>query len=204
MKNHLLVRVAGDTSTCVACMQSWDTNDQSPPICRPLHKPQVTDPMQRYLKFIPMLDAIASMSKDPSTKVGALAFDTNMNIISTGYNGFPRGVVDVAGRYDDRELKYKLISHAEQNLVAQAAYAGKSLKDSTLMVSSLYPCSNCAKSIIQSGVKVIISPPPDTNPRWQEESLISQLMFKESGITTFYIFDGRIVSDSFNFNKERE
>lgn len=136
----------------------------------------------KALKFIGVAREIASMSKDPSTKVGAIAFDDKMNIIATAYNGFPRGVSDEPHRYENREIKYRLISHAEQNLVAQAAYGGRSLAGSTVLLTSLYPCSSCAKSLIQAGVKRIISPPPDTSERWIEEAKFAELMFNEAGV----------------------
>lgn len=143
----------------------------------------------RFMKFWPLVEAVAQMSKDPSTKVGALALDDNLNIIATGYNGFPRGVDDAPERYADRETKLRLVSHAEQNLIAQAAYGGRSLKGATLLVSSLFPCSSCAKSIIQAGVARIISPPPDESARWAEESKWAKLMFDEAGIEQIFISD---------------
>lgn len=145
------------------------------------------DPNAKYLKFWPIVEAVASMSKDPSTKVGAIALDENLNIIATGFNGFPRGVNDDPSRYADRETKLRLVSHAEQNLIAQAAYGGRSLRGATLLVSSLYPCSNCAKSIIQSGVSRVISPPPDTSERWREESQWAKIMFNESHVEIIHV-----------------
>lgn len=142
--------------------------------------------MKKYLKFLPIVKAIAAMSKDPSTKVGAIAFDENFNIVATAYNGFPRGVSDDHSRYENREIKYRLISHAEQNLVAQAAYGGRSLAGTTVLLTSLYPCSSCAKSLIQAGVKRIISPPPDANPRWEEEAKFANLMFVEAGVDVIH------------------
>lgn len=141
----------------------------------------------RFMKFWPLVEAVAQMSKDPSTKVGALALDDNLNIIATGYNGFPRGVDDNPDRYSDRETKLRLVSHAEQNLIAQAAYGGRSLKGATLLVSSLFPCSSCAKSIIQAGVVRIISPRPDESERWAEESKWAKLMFDEAGVEQMYV-----------------
>lgn len=158
--------------------------------------------MDRFLKFLPMLQTVAGLSKDPSTKVGAIAFDENMNIVSTGYNGFPRRVRDTPERYADRELKYKLVCHAEQNVVAQAAYAGHAMRNTTVMVSSLFPCSACAKSLIQAGVVCIISPPPDTDPRWLEEAQISELLFLEAGITTHYIVGDTIIP-SYQYESEQ-
>jgi dCMP deaminase len=143
--------------------------------------------VRKFLKFWPLVEAVASMSKDPSTKVGALALDKNFNIISTGYNGFPRGVNDDPARYADRETKLRLVSHAEQNLIAQAAYGGRSLKGATLLVSSLFPCSNCAKSIIQSGVVRVISPHPSCEPRWAVESKWATILFDEAQVEIIHV-----------------
>ncbi len=138
--------------------------------------------MKKYLKFLPIVEAVAAMSKDPSTKVGAIALDDKFNIIATGFNGFPRGVEDLPERYNDRPTKYKFISHAEQNLVAQAAYGGRSLAGSTVILTSLYPCTNCAKSLIQAGVERIVTalPPPDS--KWVEEMEYAAIMFQEADI----------------------
>ena len=143
--------------------------------------------LNKFLKFWPIVEAVASMSKDPSTRVGALALDDNMNIIATGFNGFPRGVKDDISRYMDRDTKLRLVSHAEQNLIAQAAYGGRTLKGSTILVSSLYPCANCAKSIIQAGVVRVMSPEPDSSDRWLEESKWAKLMFDESSVEQIYV-----------------
>ena len=142
--------------------------------------------INRYMKFKGIAEAVAAMSKDPPTKVGAIALDENMNIVSTGYNGFPRGVLDTAERYENRPVKYKLVSHAEQNLVAQAAYGGRSLRGCTVILTSLFPCSSCAKLLIQSGVARVISPPPDTDPKWEEEAHYANLMFSEAGIEVIH------------------
>lgn len=143
--------------------------------------------INKFLKFWPVVEAVAEMSKDPSTKVGALALDNNMNIIATGFNGFPRGVSDTLERYADRDIKLRLVSHAEQNLIAQAAYGGRSLRGATLLVSKLYPCSSCAKSIIQAGIVRVISPNPSDNVRWADESKWAQLMFSESGVEVIHV-----------------
>ena len=142
--------------------------------------------LQKYRKFWVVADAVAAMSKDPSTKVGAVALDENMNIVATGYNGFPRGVTDTFERYADRDIKLKMVSHAEQNLVAQAAYAGHSLKGSTVVLTSLYPCSSCAKSLIQAGVRRIITVDPKSNPRWEDEAKWASLMFYEAGVEILF------------------
>jgi dCMP deaminase len=141
----------------------------------------------RLMKFYPVAEAFAGMSKDPSTKVGAIALDDDFNIVSAGYNGFPRGVRDDASRYLDRETKLKLISHAEANLVAQAAHGGRSLKGTSVIVTSLPPCSACAKLLVQAGVSRVISVHPDAHPRWADEAALASLIFNEAGVLHLYL-----------------
>lgn len=148
--------------------------------------------VRKVLSYLPVARAVASMSRDPSTKVGVVAFDDNLNIIATGRNGFPRGVTDSPERYENRETKYRLISHGEQNLVAQAAYGGRSLKGATVLLTSLFPCAACAKSLIQSGVVRIVSPRPDTNPRWEEEAKWAGIMFEEAGVEIIYYDEAQV------------
>ncbi|MDD4242681.1 MAG: deaminase [Bacilli bacterium] len=137
------------------------------------------------LKFIPIANAIAELSKDPSTKIGCLIIDDDGNILTTGYNGFPRGVADSERRLDNRELKYQYVSHAEANAIAQAARVGARLLGSNLIVTSLYPCSSCAKLIIQAGIKCVYVPKSngrDAQTRWKKETDITNIMFKEAKI----------------------
>ena len=108
--------------------------------------------MPKIEHFVAVAESVAAMSKDPSSKVGAIAIDDDSNILCVGFNGFPRGVRDTEARYADKPTKYRLVSHAEQNLVAQAARNGIALKGSTVIITSLPPCSSCTKSLIQAGV----------------------------------------------------
>ncbi len=96
-------------------------------------------------------------SKDPNTQVGACIIDEQNRILSTGYNGFPQGCSDDEfpwNRDESRgETKYQFVVHAELNAVLNAR--GKNLAGSKLYVS-LFPCHECAKAIIQSGVKEVV------------------------------------------------
>lgn len=140
--------------------------------------------LDRYRKFVPAVLAIAAMSKDRSTKVGALALGPDMEIRSTGYNGFPRGVNDDLEHRHERPLKYEYAVHAESNVIANAARFGASLKGCTLMVSSLYPCSACARLIIQAGIAHVMAVEVDDEAmeRWKESAKISLEMFTEAGV----------------------
>lgn len=98
---------------------------------------------------------VSSRSKDPSTQVGAVIVNKDYNVVSTGYNGFPPGYPDTADVWDNRELKYDCVVHAECNAVARAAKSGRSTENSIAYVTHL-PCLNCAKTLISAGVKKVI------------------------------------------------
>ena len=99
----------------------------------------------------------ADRSKDPSTRVGACIVSDDNRILSTGYNGFPQGCSDddFPWNRDESlgETKYNFVVHAELNAILNAG--GKSLIGSRIFVS-LFPCHECAKAIIQSGVKEVV------------------------------------------------
>jgi len=135
----------------------------------------------KELRYMRYAEVAATFSKDPSTKVGAVAIDDDYRVLATGYNGFPRGVIDSEERLCNRSLKYALTVHAESNLVAQSAYCGTSIRGSTVLVSSLFPCVECAKLLVQAGVKRIIAP-KISNERWQESNELAKLIFAESNV----------------------
>ena len=99
----------------------------------------------------------AERSKDPSTQVGACIIDNNNRIISTGYNGFPKGCSDDEFPWNRDasagETKYPFVVHAELNAILNAQ--GTSVVNSRLYVS-LFPCNECAKAIIQSGIREVV------------------------------------------------
>jgi dCMP deaminase len=128
----------------------------------------------------------ATKSKDPSSKVGAILVNDGV-IISEGYNGFPRGVIDSSERYSIREEKYKYVVHAEVNSILNAARNGISTKGSIMYTNGI-PCNECAKSVIQAGIiEVVIH---DGWPmgkisgegKWDNAAKITSTMFGECGI----------------------
>jgi dCMP deaminase len=97
-------------------------------------------------------------SKDPSTQVGACIVSEDNKILSIGYNGFPRGCSDDEFPWDRQEedpynSKYLYVAHSELNAILN--YRGGSLEGAKIYVS-LFPCNECAKAIIQSGIKTVI------------------------------------------------
>ena len=97
----------------------------------------------------------AKRSKDPNTQVGACIVSPDNIILSTGYNGFPAGCSDDEYPWDreGEETKYPYVVHAELNAILNAN--GKSLRGATIYVA-LFPCNECAKAIIQSGIREVV------------------------------------------------
>ncbi len=96
-------------------------------------------------------------SKDPSTQVGACIVSDGNKILSMGYNGFPQGCSDEefpwAREGEELDTKYPYVTHSELNAILN--YRGGSLEGAKIYVS-LFPCNECAKAIIQSGIKTIV------------------------------------------------
>jgi dCMP deaminase len=107
----------------------------------------------QWHKYMMGFAAWASIKSKDSTQVGAVLVGPDWEVRLTAYNGPPRGVVDSADRRE-RPRKYLFSSHAEANLVAFAAREGIRTKDCTVCVTH-YPCSSCARSLIQAGVRHI-------------------------------------------------
>jgi dCMP deaminase len=133
--------------------------------------------------FLRLAKEVASWSKDPSTKVGAVAVGPKRNVLAQGYNGFPRGIFDYTERYNDKPTKYMYVVHAEMNVIYNATYNGVSLDGASLYVYGLPPCSECAKGIIQVGIKEIITETQGIPKKWEDSWNFSKSMFDEAGIT---------------------
>lgn len=130
---------------------------------------------------------ISRRSNDPSTKVGCVFFK-NGEIISQGYNAFPRGVNSTNNRWQ-RPAKYKWVEHAERNAIYKAARTGVPLNGS-VAACTLFPCADCARAMIQVGVKkLIVKKPNMNNARWGENFSIAEKMFSESGVKIVYLVD---------------
>ena len=129
-------------------------------------------------RWLELANVIGGWSKDPSTKVGAVIVDGRNRLVSVGYNGLPQGIVDSHDRLHDRELKYKIIIHAERNAVL---FAGRSVEECTLYTVPFMPCASCAGQMIQSGIAKVVSYEND-NPRWQEDFALTQELFDEAGV----------------------
>jgi len=137
-----------------------------------------------HSRYLNLALEVSTWSKDPSRKVGAVAVGNKGQILSQGYNGFPRGILDSRTRLEDRPTKYKYVVHAEMNVIYNATYNGVSLAGSTFYVTGLPVCSECAKGLIQVGVKRVIMQSMDSETRdtWIESWSHTKAMFDEVGI----------------------
>lgn len=131
-------------------------------------------------RFLELADHIASWSKDPRTKVGAVIVDDKKRIVSLGYNGFPRGVHDAGTRYEDRAIKHMFVAHAERNALDNAPL----MVEGCTMYSPLLPCNECAKSIIQKGIACVVSYDPDREDTFNWH--VTMTMFKEAGVQLIF------------------
>jgi dCMP deaminase len=129
-------------------------------------------------RFLKLAELVSQWSLDPSTQVGAVIVDHQQRVISLGYNGFPRGINDTPERLNTRDLKMRIVLHAEHNALI---FAERSVVDFTIITWPFMPCSTCAAMIIQAGIKRIVSL-QSNNIRWVESFALSLELFREAGV----------------------
>lgn len=130
---------------------------------------------------------ISSWSKDRSRKCGAVIVDGRQNQLSSGWNGFPRGIRDDVEARHERPAKYTWTEHAERNAIYNAAAAGTRLLGATMYVT-WFPCSDCARAIIQSGIKRLVCIKFDVaDPKWGADFLVAKEMLEEAEIFVQFI-----------------
>ena len=143
-----------------------------------------------YFMGIALLSA--KRSKDPSTQVGACIVDSHHKIVSVGYNGMPTGIDEKKipwGHGEGLDSKYLYVCHAEFNAILNTR-DGSALNGCTIYVT-LFPCNECAKAIIQVGIKKIIY--LDDKYHDSVEMTASRLIFDMSGVK-YRHYEGRAIS----------
>lgn len=132
-----------------------------------------------YFMGIAVLSAMRS--KDPSTQVGACIVDGDRRILSMGYNGMPRCCSDDTFPWEKKEglnSKYLYVCHAELNAILNC-HSGSSVKGCTVY-TTLFPCNECAKAIIQSGIAQVVY--KEDKYADSESVIASKLMFETAGV----------------------
>lgn len=132
-------------------------------------------------RFMAVADLVASWSKDPSTKHGAVIVDPLGRIVSVGFNGFPKGVEDSDERMNNREVKYRIVMHCEENAVL---FAGGRARGATCYTTGSN-CAHCAAILAQAGIKrtvYSVSNKPDFEKRWLDDCNLGRQILLEAGV----------------------
>lgn len=137
-------------------------------------------------RFLELSEHIATWSKDRSRGVAAIIVDNQNRILSIGYNGFPAGLNDNIDSRHERPIKYMYTEHAERNSIYNAAKNGISIDGAKIYVK-WFPCADCARAIIQSGISTLICLAPDFNDKiWGESFRVAYEMLNECKINIVY------------------
>jgi len=128
-----------------------------------MEKARISDKWDR--RFLELSAHVASWSKDPSTKTGAVIVRPNKSVVGVGFNGFPQGADDRPELYADRTYKYDHVVHCEINAML---FANESVDGCCLYTWPFASCIRCAVQMIQAGIKRFVFPHPsaDALTRW--------------------------------------
>lgn len=133
-------------------------------------------------RFMNLARHVAEWSKDKNTKVGAIIVDDENTILSIGYNGFCRGADDSIQERYERPIKYLYTEHAERNSIYNAVRSGVCLKGAKIYLP-WFPCTDCARAIINSGIKTVVATEPDYDmEKWGDLFKVSYEMLSECGV----------------------
>ncbi len=159
---------------------------------KPSYNPFIPWTKKRIRELLRAAYIEASKSHDPSTQNGALLVTPIGTAFAADHNRFPDGVVETPERLE-RPLKYEYVEHAERNVIFRIARLGISAEN-LIMVCPWAPCADCARAIIQTGIKELITHKQahDRSPeRWREQIDRAVGMLKE-GAVKFTAYDGKI------------
>lgn len=140
-------------------------------------------------RFMGLCDHIAAWSEDRDFQVGCVIVGPGLEIRATGYNGFPRGVMDNDDSRYDRASgeKFFWFEHAERNAIYNAARAGTDISGCTAYVNR-FPCADCGRALIQSGIARLVCPPiPEADGALDESFQASARMLREAGLPIDHI-----------------
>ncbi len=143
---------------------------------------------EQYFRSI--ANQVKMKSKDENTQIGAVIVGSDNEIVSTGYNSFPRGIDDNVDSRQERPEKYFWFEHAERNALYNAARIGVSTKGCTMYLTCGIPCADCARGIINSGISKIVCENHmtfgESTQKWYEHAKRSLVMFEEAGVEVAY------------------
>jgi len=138
-------------------------------------------------RWMSVAKLVSEWSKDRSRKCGAVIVDSRNVLVSLGWNGFPRGVNDDCDERHTRPAKYLWTEHAERNAIYNASANGHPTKGCTMYLP-WYPCADCARAIIQSGITEIVGIEPDWNDlTYSADFAVVREMLIESDVACRFI-----------------
>ena len=139
--------------------------------------------------FLNIAESVKLKSKDRRPQIGAVIVGKDNEIVTTGYNSFPRGINDDVEERQQRPEKYFWMVHSELNAILNAARIGVSTNGCKIYLTCGVPCSNCGRAIINAGITEVYCKTEDTTrnrEKWDEESSKTRQMFQESGVEVIF------------------
>ena len=139
--------------------------------------------------FLNIAEQVKLKSKDLSTQIGAVIVGIDNEVLSTGYNSFPRGLDDSLPERQERPEKYFWFEHAERNAIYNAARVGIPLKGSSIYLTSGLPCMDCARGIVNSGIKIVYCKQICTTKnkdKWDESQRKSLELLRECDVDVIF------------------
>jgi dCMP deaminase len=138
--------------------------------------------------FTNIAEQVKLKSKDQHTQIGAVIVGHDHEIVSTGYNSFPRGINDDIPERQERPEKYFWMEHAERNAIYNAARIGVSTKGTTMYLTCDVPCADCTRGIINAGIiRIVLTAGGGAqSTKWDESAKRSLQMFNEANIEVIY------------------
>lgn len=130
---------------------------------------------------------VGQWSKDRSTKVGCVISTADRQVVSIGYNGFPRGIDDDRGVRHSSPTKYLWTEHAERNAIYGAARLGIATNGCEMFLS-WFPCMDCARAIVQAGISRLVAVQPDvSDARWGEQFVAARELLDEARVAITWL-----------------
>jgi dCMP deaminase len=139
--------------------------------------------------FLNIAEQVKLKSKDQSTQIGAVIVGIDNEVLSTGYNSFPRGLDDSLPERQERPEKYFWFEHAERNAIYNAARVGIPLRGSSIYLTSGLPCMDCARGIVNSGIKIVYCKQICTTKnkdKWDESQRKSLELLRECDVDVIF------------------
>ena len=138
--------------------------------------------------FIGIANYVKLKSKDKYTQIGAVIVGKDNEVVSTGYNSFPRGIDDNVPERQERPEKYHWFEHAERNAIYNAARIGVSTKGCTMYLTCGLPCTECCRGIINAGITKVVCSTKEVakGEHYKEMGQKTEQMFRESNVEVIY------------------